>query len=247
MLRKGLVTVTFRGFDRRKICEAAQKADLGLLEWGGDVHVPPADEEAIAEAVRFTGGASLAVDTYGSYYRCGADEDFSPILETARKLGAQNIRVWAGRSGSADVTAEERARVTGTIRGLCERAALSGLTVSTEFHGMTLTDEYHSALRLWEEVARENFRLYWQPDQFRDDDYNRAALRAVLPHLSNVHVFAWEGQEKFPLARHEKLWRERIEILGADGRDHGLFLEFVCDGSEEQLYRDAETLSGWLE
>ena len=247
MLTSGLVTVTFRKFDREKICAVAKKAGLPLLEWGGDIHVPPTDPDAARDAVRLTADAGLRVDTYGSYYRCTDEEDPESIARCASLLGAKNIRVWAGKRGTENSDAENRRMVAKNLRSLCARAAREGLTVSTEFHQGTLTDRYESAVRLVGEVGEENFRLYWQPNQFMDDDYNLAAVRAVSPYLSNVHVFTWSGHDKFPLADGERMWRQYIEILREAPGDHGLFLEFVCDDTEEQLYRDAETLHAWIE
>ena len=245
MLIPGLVTVTFRPLGREEICRAAQKAALSRLEWGGDIHVPPMDEEAAADAVLLTRKYGLEADTYGSYYRSTPEEDAGAIAETARRLGVRNVRIWAGRKGSADVSGEERKSIVDYARALCASVP-DGVTVSAEFHQGTLTDRYESAVRLAEEVGAPNFRLYWQPNQFMDDGYNLAAVRAVLPYLSNVHVFTWKGREKFPLADGERLWRQYIETIASDGLDHGLFLEFVCDDTVEQLYRDAEVLHGWI-
>ena len=189
----------------------------------------------------------LIVDTYGSYYRCnGKDEDIDAVVRTAEAIDAKNLRVWAGTHGSMDTSDAERFSVTENLKKVCRAASSRGLTVSPEFHGGTLTDHYESAIRLAEDVGEDNLRLYWQPNQFRDDEYNLAALRAVLPLLSNVHVFTWAGHEKFPLADGERMWRRYIDIIAADGKDHGMLLEFVCDDTEEQLYRDAEMLHGWL-
>lgn len=246
MLTPGLVTITFRKFDRAKICALAKKAALPLLEWGGDIHVPPTDPEAARDAVRLTAEAGLAVDTYGSYYRCGDGEDPEPVVRTAAALGAKNLRVWSGRLGSAESDGENRRAVADSIRCVCRLAARDGLTVSTEFHQGTLTDRYESAVRLVGEVGEDNFRLYWQPNQFLDDDYNLAAVRAVAPHLSNVHVFTWSGHDRYPLADGERIWRQYLDVIREAPGDHGLFLEFVCDDTEEQLYRDAETLHAWL-
>ena len=245
MFRTGLVTITFRPFSRAEVCETAEKAGLSLLEWGGDIHVPPTDPAAASEAVRLTGEHGLTADTYGSYHRCMPGEDPAPVVRCASALGVRNLRVWAGVKGSADIGREERDAVIRGIREVCDLVP-AGMTVSTEFHQWTLTDRYESAVRMWEEVERENFRLYWQPNQFMDDDYNLAAIRAVLPHLSNVHVFSWAGQDKFPLKDGERMWRQYLDIIRSDGRDHGLLLEFVCDGTAEQLYRDADTLREWL-
>ena len=245
MLIPGLVTITFRPFSREEVAETAAKAGLRRLEWGGDIHVPPGDDRAAEDAVRLTALHGLEVDTYGSYFRCMPGEDAGAVVGTAEKLGARNLRVWAGQKGSAEISEEERGAVVSGIRAVC-RMAPRGMTVSTEFHQNTLTDRYESAVRMAEEVGEENFRLYWQPNQFMDDAYNLAAVKACLPYLSNVHVFTWSGHDKFPLADGERMWRQYIEIVASDGLDHGLFLEFTCDGSAEQLYRDAETLARWL-
>ena len=246
MLIPGLVSVTFRPVSREEVAETAAKAGLRRLEWGGDIHVPPGDDGAAEDAVRLTALHGLEVDTYGSYFRCLPGEDAGAVVGTAEKLGARNLRVWAGQKGSAEISEEERGAVVSGIRAVC-RMVPRGMTVSTEFHQNTLTDRYESAVRMAEEVGEENFRLYWQPNQFMDDDYNLAAVKACLPYLSNVHVFTWSGHDKFPLADGERMWRQYIEIVASDGSDHGLFLEFTCDGSAEQLYRDAETLARWLE
>lgn len=247
MLKTGLVTVTFRKFDVPKICRTAKNAGLELLEWGGDIHVPPMNGDAIALAKSCSAEAGLVIDTYGSYYRCGGnDEEIEAVVKTAHELGAKNLRVWAGTRGNADTDDATRRAVTENLIRVCGMAAQYNLTVSPEFHGGTLTDHWEYAVRLAKDVNAENLRLYWQPNQFRDDEYNLTALRAVLPYLSNVHVFTWECHGKFPLIDGERMWWQYIDIIAADGREHGMLMEFVCDDTEEQLYRDAEVLHRWL-
>lgn len=247
MLKTGLVTVTFRKFDVPKICQTARNAGLELLEWGGDVHVSPMNMDAIALAKSCSAEYGLLIDTYGSYYRCnGTCDDIAAVVKTAHAIGAKNLRVWAGTKGNADTDESYRRAVTENLMQVCDTAAEFGLTVSPEFHGGTLTDHWEYAIRLAQDVNAANLRLYWQPNQFRDDEYNLTALRAVLPWLSNVHVFTWAGHDKFPLADGERMWRQYIDIISADNRNHGMLMEFVCDDTEEQLYRDAETLHRWL-
>ena len=245
MFTPGLVTVTFRGFTREEVCRTARNAGLSLLEWGGDIHVPPEDDAAAADALNRTKAYGLNVDTYGSYYHCVPEEDPAPVVRRAVSLGAKNLRIWAGKKASAEADEADRKIVADRIREVCAMVP-AGMTVSTEFHQWTLTDHYESAVRLWDEVGADNFRLYWQPNQFMDDAYNLAAVRAVLPHLSNVHVFTWAGQDKFPLRDGERMWRQYLDVIRSDGKDHGLLLEFVCDGTADQLYRDAETLREWI-
>lgn len=251
MFTPGLVSVTFRSLGRREITEWMRKCGLIAVEWGGDVHVPANDPAAIADAVTVSRENGIEIVSYGSYYRAGVTTEettaaFSDELAATVALDAPNIRIWAGNKGSAVVTKEERKAFTDDIRHVCRIAARENKTVSLEFHNGTLTDACDSALCLVEEVAAENLRLYWQPNQFRDDVYNLTTLRRVLPFVSNVHVFAWKESEKFPLADHEKIWRQYLDILRADDRDRNLLLEFVCDDTTDQLLRDAETLRSWL-
>ena len=43
MLTAGLVSVTFRKLSVGEILAGVKKAELGSIEWGGDVHVPQGD------------------------------------------------------------------------------------------------------------------------------------------------------------------------------------------------------------
>ncbi len=247
MLYTGVVSVTFRPLAPARITTLTAEVGLDAVEWGGDIHVPPHNAENACAVARLTADAGLRTASYGSYFRAGyqPQEEFAQVLRTAAVLGAPNIRIWAGDRGHEEEP--DRARVVASVRAFAEACEAEGITLSPEFHGGTLTDHYKSAVRLAEEVGCGAMRLYWQPNQFRDDEYNLAALRAVLPYLSNVHVFFWKETDRFPLAQGEYIWRQYIDVIRSADGDHGMFLEFVCDGSEEQFARDAQTLRDWLE
>ena len=247
MLTPGLISVTFRKFDKDKVAEIAKKAGLYEIEWGGDVHVPPMDITAIDAAVDASAKHGIKIASYGSYYRCtGTDEEIAAQIETTAKLGAKIIRVWAGKKWSCDATEDERRATTENLKRVCKAASPYGITVCPEFHGETLTDHYDSALRLYDEVGEENLRLYWQPNQFKDEEYNITSCKKIMPYCTNIHVFHWIGGDMLPLKNGETIWRKYLDIIGADGRGHSLHMEFVCDGSEDQLYRDAELLLKWI-
>ena len=247
MLNTGLVSVTFRKLGVWEIAEAIKKSALDCVEWGGDIHVPPADTNAISLAKDASTANGVRIASYGSYYHCDGDEEaIEKQVSTAALLGASTIRVWAGNHWSNDIDAAGRAETVENIRKTCRCAAKYGLTVSPEYHQATLTDTIDSAVQLLNEVGEENFRTYWQPNQFEDDEYNIRALKSVLPYLTNVHVFTWQGNDKFPLNDGEAIWRKYIDIIREDGKDHNLMLEFVCDGTLDQFYRDAETLKEWI-
>lgn len=247
MLKSGLVTITFRKFDKEKITKISSDAGLSLLEWGGDIHVPPMNKAAIDSASTLTKNSGLKTVAYGSYYKCrGSEDDMRAVVDTAVLLGAETIRVWAGEGHTNEMSADTRQGFVDNLRKICRYAASKNITVSTEFHPHTLTDCTESTMRMIDEVADNNLRLYWQPNQHKTEEYNIDSLKTVLPYLTNVHVFTWRGDDKFPLIDGESSWRKYIDIIASDGRDHGMLLEFIHDNTEEQFYRDAEVLRKWI-
>jgi sugar phosphate isomerase/epimerase len=237
-----MVSVTFRRYTVDEIIACAVRAGLDGVEWGGDIHVPHGDLTRAAYTSAACADAGLKIFSYGSYYRAGQGQDFIPVLETAAALGAPNIRIWAGVKGSGSLQKQEHDNITEDIKSCAGLAAANGMSVSFEYHGGTLTDNPESAVLLIDEVMCPNVYLYWQPNQFEPFDYNTAALRRILPHLTNVHVFNWSGKDKYPLSDGYDPWRKYLEIISGDGKTHGLFLEFSPDDTEEAFLHDAETL-----
>lgn len=251
MMIPGLVSITFRSLTKEQICVLMEECGLTAVEWGGDVHVPSGSPQDIADACELSARHGIHTVAYGSYFKPWEESEASRAairadIGCARALGASTIRVWAGQKGSADITAAERANVVRELQDACDAAKNSGLTVSLECHNWTLTDDWASSLRLLEEVNRDNLKLYWQPNQFRNTEYNLEALRRQLPYITNVHVFSWEGKDHFPLEKHESIWRQYLDILSASGRDHNLLLEFMYNNEPEQLRTDAAVLKRWL-
>ncbi len=247
MLIPGLVSVTFRKFDKFKVASLARKAGLREIEWGGDVHVPVNNDNAVRNAVISCLENKVEISSYGSSFRCKSVDGIDENIAAASGIGARYMRIWAGTKYSCDATPDERRKTVEIIKETCRKAAPYGIKVCTECHIETLTDDYESALRLVDEVAEDNFGLYWQPNQFRDTEYNLKACRATLPYMTNVHVFHWSADSMFPLEVGKDIWSRYIDIISSDGKEHSLQLEFVVDGSTDQFFRDAETLHGLLE
>lgn len=248
MIRPGLCSVTFRELDVETVVRHAAAAGLACIEWAGDAHVPPADLDAATHARTLTERAGLAVASYGSYLSfTGADWDVrvegQGVIAAARALGAPRIRVWATRTGSAETSAEDRARTVGRIREFADRAGEHGLDVGLEFHGRTLTDEITSTLRLLDEIGRDNVLSYWQPHQDMPAEEALETLRQVLSRTSTIHAFSWwPSHERLPLAERSELWEQAFAILAAEGSDRDALLEFVPGDDPEVLLREADTL-----
>lgn len=253
MFKTGIVSVTFRKKTIDEIIRLAKSNSLECIEVGSDVHAPKDDPENCRRIAALAADSGIEIISYGSYYKLGQYEspeaEFQCYISAAKLLKAKNIRIWAGVRGSADIGPDERSRLTAEAR-LCARlAAEAGLTMSFEYHGGTLTDGCDSALKLMDDIAADNVSLYWQPNQYKDTDFNTSALKRVLPFVSNIHVFAWDARGgsclRFPLDGHKAAWHEYLDILSADKKEHALLMEFVKDDSDAHFIEDAKTLSEW--
>ncbi|MET0422542.1 MAG: hypothetical protein ABW046_01620 [Actinoplanes sp.] len=244
-VRPGLVSVTLRHLPPEQVVEIAVRARLSAVEWGGDIHVPHGDLAAASQVASLTARAGLAVSAYGSYYRLGESDDAPAVIAAAARLGAPLIRVWAGRVASADADAAYRARVRDDALRLAGLAPDIGIVL--EYHRETLTDTRASTAALLDELRDAGVRSLWQPQPARPDEENAADLRALLPDLANLHVFAWNPDgSRLPLAAHRARWASWLAIAAEAPGDRYASLEFVPADDPAQLLTDAATLHSLL-
>jgi 3-dehydroshikimate dehydratase len=187
----GLVSVTFRHLSPAEIVEIVGRTGFSLVEWGGDVHVPLGDVAAADNVATLSRRAGLTVATYGSYVDFAGETRVDDAINTARALGAARLRVWAGRTGSADVSHGVRRTLRDALGNAADRAANHGMNVVLEYHNRTLTDTLSSTLDLLRDVQHPALRTSWQPSPRKDAATNEAELRALLPWLAGLHVFHW--------------------------------------------------------
>ncbi len=252
MLSTGLCSITFRQHTVDEVIELAATAKLDGIEWGGDVHVPPGDRELALTVRDKTIAAGLKVCSYGSYYSCNdAAGAFSDCLDSAQALGAPVIRVWAGKKGSAEASAEERVAVVGHLKRAVIAAREVDITVALEYHGGTLTDTQVSAHQLLQAVGMPELKLYWQPRTGGTFAGDIPELKAALPVLAHVHAFHWVKQEngeidRRPFAEGIQDWQQYLEIIHQAEGDRSIIFEFVRDARPEQLLEDAKVLQSLL-
>ncbi|MEI7766098.1 MAG: TIM barrel protein [Phycisphaerae bacterium] len=251
MLSPGLVSITFRKINVAGIIALCQQHQLRSIEWGADVHCPWQDATVAQQVGEQTRDAGLAISAYGSYYRLlkSAEEGmtFPLVLSAAQALGAPCVRVWAGMQGSATATAEYRAALVAEARTIASQAQAVGIKVAFEYHDRTLTDTNDSARQLLTEIDHPNMRVFWQPHNGKDADYNCTGLTNVLPWVESVHCFHWYPEsQRLPLSAGQERWIRYLKILRPSGRDYPVCLEFVAGDTVEQLAADAATLHQWL-
>ncbi len=248
MILPGLVSVTFRKLSPATIIDLVKQADLQAIEWGGDIHVPHGDLSRARDVRNRTADAGLAVAAYGSYYRVGCSAknglSFQSVLDTAVTLGAPLIRVWAGDKSSRDADVGHWNMIVEESRVIAEAARSAGVLIAYEYHGGTLADTPATTIRLLHEVNHSNAATLWQPVISNSVDENLQALRQVLPHVANVHVFYWRpiGPERCSLAEGAAHWREYLRVLLGSGRDHYALIEFVRGDEPAAFLADARVL-----
>jgi sugar phosphate isomerase/epimerase len=163
------------------------------------------------------------------------------VVATAARLGAPVIRVWAGRQGSASADASYRARVRDDALRLAEMAGEIGIVL--EYHRETLTDTRASTAALLDELRPAGVRSLWQPQPERSIEENAGDLRALLPDLANLHVFAWNpDRSRLPLAAHRGRWAVWLAVAAEAAGDRYASLEFVPGDDSAQVLIDAATL-----
>lgn len=241
----GLCSVTLRALTVEQVIEVATAAGLSGIEWGGDIHVPAGDIDRAIEVAELTKCVNLEVASYGSYYAVGYEENassFEAVLETARKLTAPSIRVWAGKLGSMEADNQHRKLVVEEARRIATLAAEKNIEIHFEYHGGTLTDTEESAALFMKEINHPNVYLYWQPAVNRTVTGRLKSIGKIRPWLSNVHVFHWQETKRLPFAEGLADWTQYINHLKEDAKERYLFMEFVKGDSVEQLLVDVKAL-----
>ena len=233
-MKTGLVSISFRNLSPEEIIDACVKCALVGIEWGGDVHVPLCDTKRALQVGRMTRNAGLEISAYGSYVHMTKPERgrFSALTDTARALGADYVRIWAGESET-----EGFEEVIESAQILCDSA--KDLKFGFEFHAGTLTHDARRAKSLIEGINRPNIYCGWQPNVGEDMEECLAGLNVILPYIGNLHVFSWDGTERLALSAHEARWKKYLATAQAATC---ACLEFVKGDSLEQLFSDAETL-----
>lgn len=253
MFSTGVVSVTFRNKSIFDIIGLCKENSLDFIEVGSDVHAPYDDIENCRKIASFAEKNGISVISYGSYYKLGEydfpEAEFTKYIEAAKTLKTSNIRIWAGVKGSRFTDKAEYSKLVNEAKKLSDIAKRENMTLSFEYHQNTLTDNADSAVKLMENIGKDNLYLYWQPNQNLDFSDNVNALKKVLPYVSNIHVFAWDARGgsliRYPLCDFNDEWQKYLEVISSDKKHHALLLEFVKDDSEAQFVLDAEILNKW--
>lgn len=241
MYQTGLVSVSFRKLSPKEVIDAAKAAGLKCIEWGSDVHAPCTDIARLEEIAQLQKEAGITCSSYGTYYYVGKDatEDIHAYIKAAKILGTNILRLWCGSKSSVDYTAEELETVYAQGRELAKIAEAEGVILCMECHGWSLTDDAQSALKMMQAVNSPAFQMYYQPSQYRSFEGNIEYARLLAPYVHHLHVFNWDGDNRFPLRGGLDQWKAYLECLPGP---RTLLLEFMPDNRVESLPEEASAL-----
>ena len=220
MNKIGLCSITFRGKSVEEVIELCKKNELNCIEWGGDIHAPHGDIEAAKCVGALTRKSGLSCNSYGSYFRCDSLENFKPVSQSAKALGATVIRVWAGEKDSEKFTEEEFHRFVQTVAECADYAEKFGQKIAFEYHFGTYCNNPESVNKLLDAVHKNNVGTYWQPAYWLGNipeqervEKNLAAIELLKERLVNIHVYNWRGFERFPLVESNEEWALYLERI----------------------------------
>jgi sugar phosphate isomerase/epimerase len=249
----GLCSISFRALGADEVLALAEKGGLEAIEWGADVHAPPADLRTLRELAARCGDAGISCPSYGTYFFAGRTptQEIGPLLDGALALGARTVRVWAAMGVVPGAPDEEREPVVDALREVAAAAERRDLDTGIEFHPGTLTQTAASTLELLRDAGSPRLLSYWQPEAGAVPERSLAELDAVLPSLAHLHVFSWDPdpQSRRPLDHLDVMWRAALRR--AAGATTGTvprcaYLEYLPDDDPAALVRDAGVLRRWI-
>lgn len=241
MHRIGLVSVSFRPYSPQDVLQFAAAAGLSCIEWGSDIHAPASDTARLRQIAAMQTAQVITCSSYGTYFRLGLTplDTLPTYIHAAKLLGTDILRLWCGVKASAAYTEDELASLTELCRCAAEIAQAHQVKLCMECHNGTLTDNVDAAIALLDKVHSPAFRMYWQPNQFKSFAENCDYAARIAPYTEHLHVFHWQGKDRYPLDEGRALWQSYLSYFGADNT---LLLEFMPDDRPESLPREAEAL-----
>ena len=232
--KSGLVSISFRKNTVEEIFCAVKNAGLTCIEWGSDIHAPFDDTEKLQKIAKLQKEYGIECCSYGTYFTLGVNplEELEEYIKAAKILGTDILRLWCGNKSSKDYTAKEKVKFFETCKKAAKIAEKHNVKFCMECHNFTFTDTKETALELMKEVNSPAVRMYWQPNQYTSVEENFAYAELLKDYTEHLHVFNWQGDNRYPLEESVNLWKEYLNILGDNKH---LLLEFMPDDKIETL------------
>ncbi len=242
MLKVGLVSVSFRNHSPKEIIKAVKEAGLNAIEWGSDIHAPCNATDRLNQIAQLQKSNGIKCSSYGTYFNLDTNkaEEITQYIAAAKILGTNILRIWCGNKASKEYSALEKKKLFEQAKNVTKTAKENNATLCLEFHPDTFSDCLESALHIIKFVNSPNFKMYWQPNQFKSFNENMLEADGLSAYVENIHVFNWNGSKRNPLSNALKEWKAYATLFS---KEHYMLLEFMPDDKIESLKKEAEALT----
>lgn len=237
----GLVSISFRKNTPEEIVAEMKKCGLTNIEWGSDIHAPCDDLDKLKSIKRLCDENGISCSSYGTYFKIGVHptDDIINYINAAKILGTDILRLWCGTKKSDEYTSEEKTKLFAECKILADIAKKENVTLCMECHPGTFTETLDGAIELMEAVDCENFRMYWQPNQFTTAENNFKYAETMAKYTKVIHVFNWTKDQWLPLSGGIEIWKKYLSYFD---KTQKLLLEFMPDNRIESLKTESDAL-----
>jgi len=180
-------------------------------QWGYDAvecwvhHVSSLGNEARAAVLGQMKDLDLRIPMISPYFNfTTSDETANESMQRAREaillareMGIPLIRVFTGKTRSADATEDQWRRAADCLQTLCDESKADGIGWAAETHDWNLMDTVAGTQQLLERVNRSNFGIIYQATTFGPD--YMSALASLGESVFHVHATSRKGDKGSPL------------------------------------------------
>jgi sugar phosphate isomerase/epimerase len=220
----------------------AQKAGIGYIEWGGDIHVTNEDDARNVKSL--CDNADIKISSYGSYFNCADyDEDkWIQVCKIAKEMDAESIRVWLGKKDSEITSEEEYDALVSNTKKMCDVASEYGLLVCPECHDNTYNNNTYAFLKLRDELNEDNFKTYFQSRYLRYD-YDIDRIEKTFDFTENFHVSYRDLKREQRFRKKDRKYLDKLvrKFMSMDFQGI-VIMEFTKGSKEKNFIKDVRKL-----
>ena len=238
-----MTSLTMKNESITNVVKIAKDAGIDGIEWGvSDNHMCLCSEKSADEIKNASAKYGVEIFSLGSYCYMEEKEECDNAIKTAVLLSAPVIRIWAGKKSPCECDDDYRNKIIGNTIYMAEQALKHNIVLGFEYHPWTLTETCDDALNLIKSINRKNVGLYWQPQYSLLPEENLRDRNRVLPYcVGNMHIQNYAPEYGY----------DKLSLIGANLKqffgdikkeDYRVMIEFVKDGSAENLFDDVCTL-----
>lgn len=243
LLKIGMTSLTLKNESITNVVKIAKEAGIEGIEWGvSDKHMKLCDEKSAEEIRKASSEYGVEIFSLGSYCYMEEREECDVALETAVLLGAPIIRIWAGKLPPYECDDEYRDKIISNTIYMANKAREHNIVLGFEYHPWTLTETADDAIALISEINKDNVGLYWQPSSKISLEENILDRNKVMPYcVGNIHIQNYSEEVGY---QNLSLIEDGLKLFFDDikSEDYRVMIEFVKDGSVENLFDDAHAL-----